>query len=302
MRQAKKNRDLIVFFDHLAQSSQAGIPIVEVMNQSAGFVDTGAIRRATLDMAAHVEQGHSLGSAFNRHPKLFSPPLRALIYAGEQTGRMQDAFARCRDHMKWREEYRAKIVKMLRYPVIVTVLIALLSLVSGGQSSILSFLLLAILVWGTIKLRRTWPDFKDFTDCWALKLPAFGLWLKNLALARFAGIFATLYKAGLKPDQIMEISISSADNLEIKRVLQDVRLYLKNGDSLYDAFSKTRFFPPSFMRAIRSGEQSGRLDLALEEQALSFDQDVTRSLDLLFKTLPPVITIILGFLLFLALS
>jgi len=81
---------------------------------------------------------------------------------------------------------------------------------------------------------------------------------------------ATTTKAGLSILESLDILIADSEKKSMKKMLQEARATIQNGQSLSSAFagvSNSDSFPPIFMGMLRAGELSGQLDRTLSELA-----------------------------------
>lgn len=77
---------------------------------------------------------------------------------------------------------------------------------------------------------------------------------------------STTVKAGLSIVEALDILIADAEKKLMKKVLQEARACIKNGQPLSSAFEAYKdSFPPIFMGMLRAGELSGQLDKILAE-------------------------------------
>ena len=300
MSDKKLNQDLIVLFDHLEQCQRAGIPIFESLREASDMVDHRRLKWALLDLYDRVKNGQKLSDGMGAYPHFFSKITVNLVRTSEQTGELARSFHYCKKHVKRVDETRSRIKKILRYPIIVSVLLMILEFVSGGRIVISGFLTLLIAL-GILKLARThFTIVWDLSDKLLLLIPGIGPWIKQYALGKFASTFAYLFQSGMSIQEALKYSADSCPNYQIRLVLEEVKDRVKNGQSVYKAFQETNYFPSFVLRMIRAGEVSGNLGNVFHEIADVYDKDTTDSMDLILKTAKPLSVIILGGLFILA--
>ncbi len=79
------------------------------------------------DVHRQLQGGRELNSALARHPKVFSPLFVSLVRVGENTGRLDEAFAHLADYLEVEKNTRERIASAVRYPLVVfaAILVAL---------------------------------------------------------------------------------------------------------------------------------------------------------------------------------
>ncbi len=80
------------------------------------------IRELMASIRAEVLGGHSLANALQQHPKDFPEIYRALVAAGEHTGKLGLVLSRLADYIEQRNALKQKIVLAFTYPTIVTII------------------------------------------------------------------------------------------------------------------------------------------------------------------------------------
>lgn len=290
------NRDLIVLFNHLEQCQSAGVPIFDSLKEACNLVDHRGLSRALDDIHDRVRLGRLMSEGMDDYPKLFSKILVNLIRTGERTGELTQSFQYCKDHVSWVENYRRQIKRILRYPIIVMVLFLILEWINGGvliQMSALTGLGLFI---AYKLLRAPGGKTREIGDTIVLKIPMIGKWVEQYSLAKFASSFAYLFESGQDMRSSLKYASQACDNYRLRLELENVSARVKTGQSLYQAFEANGRFPSMVMRMVKAGETSGNLSKVFHEISKVYDKDVTDNLDLIMKTMPPVIIIILGLL------
>ena len=116
-------RDKIQFFVHLEQLQAAGVPLIDSLNDVRDSADDAALRDLTSDIINDVTGGTPLSQAFEKHPKVFGDLYGALIAAGEESGKLTESFQHLVHHVKWEDAIRQRIIKAVRYPIGVLVVI-----------------------------------------------------------------------------------------------------------------------------------------------------------------------------------
>ncbi|MFN4021213.1 MAG: type II secretion system F family protein, partial [Erythrobacter sp.] len=82
--------------------------------------DDAAQQTLVTELRAEVNAGSTLAAALARHPRVFDAPYRAVVAAGEASGRLGTVLQRLADEREAAETLRQRILSALLYPAIVT--------------------------------------------------------------------------------------------------------------------------------------------------------------------------------------
>ena len=319
-------RDLILFCFHLEQTSRAGVPILESLEDLRDSTENPRLKEVISAMGESIEGGKTLSEAMRDFPGVFSNVFSNLIKAGEQSGEIGEVFRRLGESMKWQDEQASQAKKVIMYPAFVgTVVVGvvfflmiylvpqLMSFVKTmGQTlpwhtkalifvsnvfvhywyllitvPIALFLLLFALI-------KTNPDFALKVDRLKLQIPVLGPIIKKLILARLAGFFAMMYSSGITIIDCIRTGQEISGNRAIEAAMNEVGQQIADGKSLSDSFEVTDLFPPLVIRMIRVGETTGALQESLENVSYFYTRDVRESTERLQALIEPAMTVVLG--------
>jgi type IV pilus assembly protein PilC len=119
--------------------------------------------------------------------------------------------------------------------------------------------------------------------------------LKDLSV--FSRQFATMIDAGLTMLRSLTIMAEQVENIELRRVLRQVKQDLEAGMSLSSAFAKhPEVFPPLMVSMTRAGEAGGFLDVAMRQIADNFEAEVKLRSKIKAAMTYPVVVFILAIL------
>ena len=95
--------------------TKAGLPLDRAGSLEASLANPGS-RRVLRDVVAKLERGNTLADALAQHPKVFNDLFISLVNVGENTGRLDLAFA---DLAKYIEVERttSSVKSATRYPM-----------------------------------------------------------------------------------------------------------------------------------------------------------------------------------------
>lgn len=327
--QPVKRSDLINFCFHLEQLTRAGVPLIEGLADLRDSTENPRFREVISGLVESIQGGQNLSQALASHPRVFPPVFRALVRAGEETGRLPEVLKSLNENLKWEDELAAQTKKLVMYPVFVgTVVIAVTMFLmiylvpqmmgfikNMGQAipwhtkaliAVSNFLqsywwlviLLPVAAWAIIGfLARTNPAVRYRLDALKLDIPLIGPILRKIMLSRFASIFALMYSSGITILDSIRSSEETAGNLVIQEGLRQAGQQIADGRNVTAAFQEVGLFPPLVIRMLRVGENTGALDTALLNVSYFYNREVREGIGRIQVMIEPALTIVLGLIL-----
>jgi len=319
-------RDLILFCFHMEQTTRAGVPILESLEDLRDSTDNPRLKEVISAMGEAIEGGKTLSEGMQDFPGVFSKVFCNLVRAGEQSGEMSEVFRRLEENLKWQDEQASQAKKVVMYPAFVgsvvigvvfflmTYLVPeLLSFIKtmGSELPVHTRALIAtsnffvnywyvviatpIVIGVSVMIGvKTSPDFALKLDALKLKTPLIGPIINKLILARLSGFFAMMYSSGITIIDCIRTGEDISDNRAIAAAIKEVGRQIADGKSLSDSFESSRLFPPLVLRMIRVGESTGALQESLENVSYFYTRDVRESIDRMQALIEPAMTVILG--------
>lgn len=322
-------RELLDLCFHLEHLLRAGVPILESLQDLSEALEHGPLRHAVALVVGQIRSGQTLSLSMHGLPQFFPPLFINLIRAGELSGRLPEALSELAANLKWEDELISQTRKILIYPAIAggSVLgvsaFLLIHLVpqlkvfisSMGQTlplhsrllftiaeiladawpwmlaiSITSLCISQLAIQRSARIRLHWDRHK-------LSLPILGKTLHKIHLARVARTLALLYASGIPVTEAIRTTREVASNRALEQALHAIEKSIAHGNSIADSFATSSLFPPLVIRMLRIGENSGNLDLALQNLAYLYDRDVHASVAKVQAMIEPILTLSLGLLL-----
>ena len=114
-----ERRDLLLFCFHLEQTSRAGVPILDSLQDLRDSTDNPRLREVISAMSESIEGGKTLSEAMQDFPNVFTNVFANLIRAGEQTGEITMVFTKLGENLKWQDEMASQTKKLITYPAFV---------------------------------------------------------------------------------------------------------------------------------------------------------------------------------------
>jgi type IV pilus assembly protein PilC len=320
-----KLKELAVFSRQFATMVNSGLPILRALAILSEQTSNGELARVLTAVRLDVEQGASLSSAMQKHPKVFNDLYISMVKSGETGGQLDDVLLRLAALLENEVKLRGKIKSAMTYPIAVVALVVLImsamllfvvpqfeSIYSnlGGDLPLPTRFLLTLsdlfkTYWwmfliGAFAARfffKRWkktPAGREAVDRAKLRTPVFGPLFHKTALSRFASTLAMLLHSGVPILQALEIVADTVNNKIISKAIVDVQSSVRDGESMAKPLAKHQVFPPMVVQMIAVGEETGQVDVMLEKVAAFYDQEVEAAVDALTSLIEPLLIALIG--------
>jgi general secretion pathway protein F len=304
---------------------RAGLTIEECLNVLIEQTESAGARRLLAEVRARVLEGQSLSRGLAAFPSAFPQIYRAMIEAGEHSGKLGDVLERLADYTESREGLRDKILIAFIYPVIVMVLafvIVTFLLVyimpqmtrvfsSVGQSLPLATRILitmsdfarsygaitlvaavAVVVAARLMLRD--EALRARWHRWLLRVPIVGRLIRGVNAARFSDTLGILTTAGVPLLASLQSAAAVLTNLPMRGAVEEAVRRVREGSALAPALGAAKLFPPLVIHLIASGEATGRLDTMLARAAEAQSRELENWVRGLTAALEPLLILAMG--------
>ena len=320
-----KLKELSVFCRQFATMVNSGLPILRALAILSEQTESKELQKVLLGTRLDVEQGASLSGAMARYPKAFNDLFIAMVKAGETGGVLDTVLLNLADMIENEVELRRKIKSAMTYPVAVVCLVVLImgamllfvvpqfeTIYStlGGQLPVPTRILLAasrmvrtywwmviaLSVGATIAFRRykKTPAGRLQVDRVKLKAPVFGPLFQKVALARMASTFGMLLRAGVPILQALDIVKDTVNNKVMSGALEEVKVSVREGESIARPLAKHGVFPPMVVQMIAVGEETGGVDTMLDKVSQFYNSEVEATVDALTSLIEPLLIAFIG--------
>jgi type IV pilus assembly protein PilC len=322
-------RDLIDYFVHMEQMFEAGVPLIESLNDFRDGLEASQLKDVISSLIDKIESGKTLSQAMATENKVFTNLMIELVKVGEVSGQLAVMFGEMKDALRWQDELYTQTKKLMMYPMIVgTVVFGVLCFMMiylvpqmtgfiiemGGELPFHTKLLISvsdffIKFWylvliipivfflGAKYFINNNEKAKLVFDKYILRLPGIGEVLKKIILARFSTTFALLYRSGIGVLEGLEITQGVVSNKHVEKEISYIHGQVTEGTPISEAFTRTNLFPQLVLRMIRVGEQTGGLDKSLVNVSYFYNRDVKDSIDKVQGMIEPAMTVTLGLIL-----
>jgi type II secretory pathway component PulF len=325
VRRVRASRaEMATFVRELATAMEAGLPLMAALRTVRRQASAG-MAGALDHLIDRVEAGSTLHQAAAELGPPFDDLAVGMLRAADATGKMSDVLHQLADLLDRSIELRREVLGATVYPAIVFLLILvsavifvtvlvprLIAPLAGqlGQMPLPTRILLGVAEflrawwpwclgiiaagWLTWKSWARLPGNRMRIDRLKLRLPLAGRLLRDVAVARFTRTLGTLASAGIPILDALRITRGTLGNRAMMHVIDDVAAKVTGGKALAEPLERSGLFPPLLVQVVNLGERSGRLESMLLHAAGAFDRQVTSSIKLVTKALPPVLIMIMA--------
>lgn len=324
-RRGLSGADLALLTRQFATLVRAGLTIEECLNVLVEQSESARARAVVAGVRGRVLEGQSLARSLGQFPDAFPNIYRAMVEAGEQSGKLGEVLERLADYTENRQALQQKVLLAFIYPALVTVVaVSVVSLLliyvvpqvtrvfaNTGQTLPLvtrililasDFMRASGAVWGAGVVgglvaarlalrneatRRKWHAL-------LLRTPMVGRLIRGVNAARFADTLGILTASGVPLLQALQSAVPVVSNLPMRDAVEEALRQVREGGSLSRALGKARVFPPLVIHLIASGEQSGRLDHMLMRAAEAQSRELEGWVRTLTALLEPLLILAMG--------
>ena len=297
-------RDMALMYRQFSAMLSAGVPIYQCLTsltqQTGNSVLRGHLRRIT----ACVQEGEMLTTAMSEVPWVFTEFHRAMISAGEVSGRLDTMMSRLSSALEQEYTLRNNIKRETWYPIVTLLMSFLLPplvliVVSHDVHGYLVQAVYPLLFTGIALLAiyvvgKLLSQFKFIFDAIISSLPGVGGAVRMIALARFSRALASLYASGVGIPEALKFSAAATGNAFMERRMVSAIPALQGGQGITEALRATRIFPPMVLSMLGTGEQTGGLDMTMDKVAEYYEQESAVRLHQLSVTLGAFAMIVAG--------
>jgi len=127
-----------------------------------------------------------------------------------------------------------------------------------------------------------------------LRVPAIGLMMRKVAVAKFTRTLGTLIASGVPILQALEVTSQTAGNVVVAEAVDKTRVSIREGESIADPLKNSGVFPPMVVQMIAVGEETGELDKMLSKIADFYDTEVDNAVKGLTSIIEPIVIVFMG--------
>lgn len=322
-----KSKQITVFTRQIAVLLRSGVPILKGLMILADQALNPNFKAILNTINAQIKDGNSFSTALASFPNIFSTLYVSLVRAGEDSGTLEVALLRIAEYRQKQEKIFTDIKTALTYPILMALvgtgtIIFMLTFVMprllgifarlGQELPLPTKILISISnfltqwwVWAIVVLivlilvlyfKNNAPSRrrKIFISQLKLKMPIFGEIFLKAELARFSRTLELLLDSGVHVLAALQRSIPIIENEIMQDELNKSYKAIEQGESFGATLSQSAIFPKFMVNLISVGEESGNLEDALRELALTYEGETDEAVKVMTNLLEPMMILIMG--------
>ncbi|MDX9971502.1 MAG: type II secretion system F family protein [FCB group bacterium] len=305
-------KKLVPLCRQLATADDAGIPIIQSLQLVARQAEDPRTREVLTRISESVRNGSTLSDAARAQSKYLPRFFIELLGTGERGGKLDVMLRELADYYEDRLEIQRRTISALTLPAIellaawvfgsfalmlLNQLMGMFKERGGGQAFNFNTFLhdyamlqmkvgigaLIVLIVCVILSRK--GVFKWFTGFFGTFIWPVAPITRRFAMARFLRSMSLLIGSGLNIIRCVENSAAVMVNPYMERDFLKSIPFLRNGQSLYEAFATSRYMSTMSREMIHVGEQSGQLEGSLRKAAEYNMEQANHAVQVLLKVL-----------------
>jgi type IV pilus assembly protein PilC len=325
-------RAIAVFSRQFATLISSGMPMLRSLYTLEAQTEDQMLKDAIIGVREDVEAGSSIAQAMESQPGVFDPTYRAVVRAGEGSGRLEEALDRVAYQLERLDALHRQVRSAMVYPavvfglalvvmiVVVTVIVPVFAKIfteiaseNPGTSADLPamtqmtvtvshfvthqwYLLIAFIsagIYGFFRWKKT-DRGRARWDRFKLAIPRIGDVVQKVALARWSRTFSGMLASGVPILQAIEISGETSGNTVVTEAMDDVYTSVKRGGSIGQPIGNHEIFPPMVEHMVSVGEESGNLEVMLTKVAEFYEAEVDATIKALTALIEPIMIMFVG--------
>ncbi len=320
-----KSSEITIFSRQLSTLLKSGVPILRAFWILSEQTQNPRFKSVLLHTQDEVKNGKSISAVLSQYPKLFPSIYIAMVRTGEDSGTLQESLMRIAVYRQKQEQIISQLRTAMAYPALMAVtgagtVIFMLTFVVPRLTHLFATMgehlplptriliavshvfeqkwllgILAALIVGGIafvkfqteKVRQLWSRL-------SLRLPFVKGFVLKAELARFARTLEILIKCGVPILKAIEITAPVLGNVILRAEFDQTRKEIAEGGTLGQSLKKSKHFPLFMTNLTSVGEESGKLDEAMEEIANFYERETEEAVKVMTSLLEPLMILAMG--------
>jgi type IV pilus assembly protein PilC len=318
-------QEIMHFSRQMAAFVRTGIPITEALEVVEDGSGNKRFRHILATMREQISNGVPFSEALAEHARVFPSYYIGILKSAELTGQLDVSLEQLSAYMERELDSRSKIKAAMIYPAVIagmSILTVVILAVWVMPKFVVFFKNLdAKLPLPTMMLIKTSEYAQKLWFVWAalfLAAVAVLLWMHKSAKGRMlrdklflrlplikdvvlfavtervCRIVGAMVKAGVPLPETLNAAIQGANNKVFEQGLITARDRMLEGEGLAAPIVDTQLFPRAAGQMMRVGEDTGTLDIQLENAAEYYGRELEYKLKKLTSLFEPAVIIFMG--------
>jgi type II secretory pathway component PulF len=278
------------YYYQMAQMTAAGLSLVAALEQLRRTPPARDYRKHLHALLQHIQSGYTFSEAVRRLGSWTPGFDQSLLYAGEQSGRLDACFHLLADYYRDRARTAAQTLADLAYPAFLfhfaVLIFSFVRFVGSGDWlgciwRMLSLLAPVYLVIGAgifaVQSRRG-EKWRAWMERMLDPVPVLGAARRCLALGRLSASLEGLLSAGVTIIEAWELAAAASGSPRLRRTVLGWRPLVDAGQTPAEVVGASPVFPEIFAHQYATGEISGQLDETLRRLHTYYQEEGSRKL------------------------
>jgi len=318
-------KHIIQFTEELSDLLGAGVQLEPALKMMEGSGDSSVVRQAAIRTRENVRDGMSFARALSITSPSFGELYCNLIAAGEASGALPMILKRQVEYLNTLQELRGRIMTAMIYPAflflsgiavttlfitfLIPRLVMLIESTGGTVPTVARVIIalsdflsaygwmlaigLAVAVFAFIVMIKA-PANRRWWGKTQLSLPFFGSLQQSRFHVQFLETLGAMASNGLELLKSLKLAAGSTSNIYLREQVDVVVDEVADGAPLYRSLERRGVFPTGLVDMVRIGEQTGKLEDALQRSAERFDRELNKKIERITALAQPVIIMIMA--------
>jgi type IV pilus assembly protein PilC len=318
-------QEIMHFSRQMAAFVRTGIPITEALEVVEDGSANKRFRQILATIREQINNGVPFSEALAEHESVFPPYYIGILKSSELTGQLDIALEQLSTYIERDLDARSKVKAAMIYPSVIFVMSILTVVILAvwvmpkfvvffhnlkaklplptrmliGLSNItksLWFVWVGLLLLGVLALLWMYRSRRGrlLRDRLFLRVPLVREVVLLAVTERVCRIIGAMVRAGVPLPDTLTAAIQGANNGVFERELKGAQERMLEGEGLAVPIADTHLFPRAATQMMRVGEDTGTLDVQLENAATYYGRELEYKLKKLTSLFEPVVIIFMG--------
>lgn len=267
-------RTLSPFFANLSRLIGSGTSIPASLIAASKGLDP-EVETLCASIEPRLRAGVALHEALSPYRLRFPEMVVPILEVGEVSGTLDTACDRLAKTFQAIDGYRVRFRDVALEPIKLIAGVVLFKVLFSFSPNVLDLLILAatttaqltlayVLLRAVYRSLWRWPALHLLVDKIHLAIPHIGAVERNLATARWARSFATMWHAGVPISRALDVASRSTLNAYYEQALQKAVVLTRQGSSVTESLEGIELTPRHLLPLLKVGEETARFGEALD--------------------------------------
>ena len=325
LRQTPSDQDYILTIKQMALLLNSGVPLIVGVDTLKSQSIHPQLTTAFDQLAKALRAGSPFSGAFQKALPDLPPYVFQLSAAGEAIGELGPALSDAAAQLEYEHRIRQEFRNALTYPTILVtaglaavlfifmVVVPRFSAMLASTRGDLPWLsevvlstgmalnsnrMLVLIFTGLFTVLVIWmakqPALRDAVRQQLIRLPIFGIWLKESELSRWASMLSTMLRHGVDLIKALDLALKTMTIRSLSTKMEQVTKMVRAGKSLSAAMAEQDTFSDTALSLVQVGEDSGELSNMLKSLATLYEDSGRQRMKRFLLLLEPAAIIIIG--------